>query len=126
MSIIFASRLGERLELTAERSPYENDQSPAWRARAGGNGLNCELLCPEAAWQQQGLAGWLADLAADAYSPWEGDRAWQSGEGEIVLAARHELTSAVTFRIRLENGAPPSWAAKLDRDGPRCSSAGSG
>lgn len=114
MSIVtFASRLGERLELTAEQPPYENDPSPAWRARAAGQGLSCELVCLEASWQEQGLADWLADLAASAYSTWEGKRTWVSSDSQLSLAILHESTNTVILETRLENGAPPVWIVEL-------------
>jgi hypothetical protein len=117
-SLVLASQTGVRLELVPTSRPYaDNEATPAWDARLIGRGLSASRTCAEAGWQPQSLWRFLAELATD-WRGWDGDRTWQSEEGELRLTAVHNKTNTVTVTAELEDGAPPRWklTAELQLD----------
>jgi hypothetical protein len=86
---------------------------PMWRAVLAGRGLNASLVCAEAGWEPQSLAGFLDSIAAD-WRGWEGDRHWQSDAAAMRLLVRHDKTNTVLVRVELEDGAPPHWRCEAE------------
>jgi hypothetical protein len=111
---VLGSRNGLRLELDASgRLEHAQDGMPTWRAVLTGRGLNVELQFAEADWEPQGLADFLAGVAAD-WRGWTGDRTWRSAEAEVRLSLRHEKANTVLVRVELEDGAPPHWRCEAE------------
>ena len=86
---------------------------PTWKARLTGEGLDATVICPEAEWQPQRLAEFLAALDED-WRGWQGERVWQSGEAELRLTARHNKKNTVIVTVDLEAGAPPRWSCQAE------------
>lgn len=80
-----------------------------------GTGLEAVVVAPEAGWEPQSLADFLAALA-ERWRGWDGERTWRSEEAELCLTARHNQTNSVLVTVEIEVGAPPRWrtTAKLE------------
>ena len=56
------------------------------------------------------LADFLASLGRD-WRGWDGEREWESLEGDIRLRARHNGLGTVELRVALYKYEEPSWSA---------------
>jgi Family of unknown function (DUF6228) len=109
-ALVLASRTGVRLELVPAPWPYDvgEQRQPTWMAKLTGGGLDASVVCPEAGWAPQALAGFFATPDAD-WRGWDGDRIWRSEESELTLTARHDKVSTVLVTAAIEDGTPPRW-----------------
>ena len=86
---------------------------PTWTARLTGAGIDASVVCPEAGWEPQSLADFLAVLDQD-WGGWDGERVWQSAEVELRMTARHDKTNSVLVAVAMEDGAPPRWRCEAE------------
>lgn len=114
-AVVFASRTGVRLELVPAPPPdgVGHGTMPTWQARLIGDGMDASVRCPEATWEPRLLADFLGSLDED-WQGWDGERAWQSEEAELRLAARHDKVNTVLVAAVLEDGAPPRWRCEAE------------
>jgi hypothetical protein len=112
-AVVFGSRSGLRLELVPAAYPWGGDRGelPTWQARLTGAGLAVAVVCPEASWEQQSLADYLAGLDRD-WRGWDGERVWQSEEVELRLTARHDKTNTVLVGVELVQSG--SWRVETE------------
>jgi hypothetical protein len=116
-AVVFASRSDLRLVLTPTRRPHDVGRGvmPTWLAKLTGRGLDASVVCPEAGWEPQLLADFLAGLDRD-WRGWDGERMWQSEGVELRLTARHEWTNTVLVRVEMEQGDAWRSEAELELD----------
>lgn len=108
-TVVFASRTGVRLELSPTDNPYLDTPRvlPTWHARLIGTGLNASVVCPEAGWDPETLANYLAELS-ERWRGWDGERTWRSEDAELLLAAIHDKRNTVRLRVVIEH-ASENW-----------------
>jgi hypothetical protein len=118
-AVVFASRTGVTLSMTPVPPRAEDTEAlEVWHAMLAGSGLNAIVVAPQAAWQPPpSLTAFLTALD-ESWKGWDGERVWQSAEGEIRLTARHDKTNTVLLRVEMEDGGPPRWSctAELELD----------
>ena len=102
-TVVFASRTGVRLELSPTDNPYDTPRVlPTWHALLMGTGLNASAVCPEAGWEPETLADYLADLS-ERWRGWDGERTWRSEDAELQLTAIHDKRNTVRLRVVIEH-----------------------
>lgn len=118
-AVVFASRTGVTLSMTPVPPRAQDTEAlEEWQAVLSGSGLDAIVAAPQAGWQPPpALTEFLTGLD-ESWKGWDGERVWQSAEGEIRLTARHDKTNTVLLRVELEDGGPPRWrcTAELELD----------
>lgn len=61
------------------------------------------------------LPGFFADLAAN-WQGFEGEREFQSLEGQLTITARHDGRGTVTCVVTLRQPWPPTWSLQAELD----------
>ena len=75
-------------------------------AELNGRGLQASVLV--SSYMFEGFASFFGGLATN-WKGWQGERVWNSLEGELTLKAMSDRTGHVHVVVNVRDGAPPRW-----------------